>query len=55
VGDPITPGPQELHLPLLLGGEVVVEGYPFVMVYAEKVGSNLSGWRGTPSRHIGFD
>lgn len=37
VGDPITPAPQELRLPRLLGGEVVVRGYPLVMVYAEKV------------------
>jgi Nucleotidyl transferase AbiEii toxin, Type IV TA system len=36
-GDPITPAPQELHLPRLLGGEVVVWGYPLAMVYAEKV------------------
>jgi hypothetical protein len=36
VGDPIAPAPQELHLPRLLGGEVV-RGYPLVMVYAEKV------------------
>ncbi len=27
VGDPITPAPQELHLPRLLGGEVVAQGY----------------------------
>lgn len=37
VGDPITPAPQELHLPRLLGGEVVVMGYPLVMVHAEKI------------------
>jgi hypothetical protein len=37
VGDPITPAPQELHLPRLLGGEVVVRGYPLVMVHAEKI------------------
>ena len=37
VGDPITPAPQELHIPRLLGGEVVVRGYPLVMVHAEKV------------------
>jgi hypothetical protein len=37
VGDPITPAPQEQHLPRLLGGEVVVQGYPLVMVYAEKI------------------
>ena len=37
VGDPITPAPQELHLPRLLGGEVVVRGHPLVMVHAEKI------------------
>lgn len=37
VGDPITPAPQELHIPRLLGGEVVVRGYPLVMVHAEKI------------------
>jgi hypothetical protein len=37
VGDPITPAPQELHLPRLLGGEVVLRGYPLVMVHAEKI------------------
>ena len=36
VGDPITPAPQELHLPRLLGGEVVVQGYPLVMVHARR-------------------
>ena len=37
VGDPITPAPQELHLPRLLGGEVVARGYPLVMVHAGKI------------------
>jgi hypothetical protein len=37
VGDPITPAPQEVHIPRLLGGEVVVRGYPLVMVHAEKI------------------
>lgn len=37
VGDPITPAPRELHLPRLLGDEVVVRGYPLVMVHAEKI------------------
>ncbi len=37
VGDPITPAPQDLHLPRLLGGEVVVRGYPLVMVHGEKI------------------
>ncbi len=37
VGDPIVPAPQELPLPRLLGGELVVRGYPLVMVHAEKI------------------
>lgn len=37
VGDPINPAPQEVHLPRLLGGEIVLWGYPLVMVHAEKV------------------
>lgn len=37
VGDPITPAPQDLHLPRLLGGAVVVRGYPLVMVHGEKI------------------
>ncbi len=45
VGDPITPAPQELHLPRLLGGEVVVQGYPLVLVHAEKVVTAIA--RGT--------
>lgn len=31
VGDPVTPAPENVHLPRLLGGEVVVRGYPLVM------------------------
>jgi hypothetical protein len=45
VGDPITPAPQEVHLPRLLGGEVVVRGYPLVMVLAEKIVTAIA--RGT--------
>jgi len=37
VGDPITPAPEEVHLPRLLGGDVVLRGYPLVMVHAEKI------------------
>ena len=37
VGDPITPAPQEVRIPRLLGGEVTVRGCPLVMVYAEKI------------------
>jgi hypothetical protein len=45
VGDPITPAPEEVHVPLLLGGEVVVRGYPLVMVLAEKIVTAIA--RGT--------
>ncbi len=37
VGDPIVPGPEDVHVPRVLGGEVVVRGYPLSMVYAEKI------------------
>lgn len=37
VGDPIWPDPQPIKLPRLLGGEIVVTGYPLPMVYAEKL------------------
>jgi hypothetical protein len=36
-GDPIWPPPQRIRLPRLLGGEVIVMGYPLVMVFAEKL------------------
>jgi hypothetical protein len=45
VGDPIIPAPREIHLPRLLGGEVVVLGYPLVMVYTEKIVTAIA--RGT--------
>ncbi len=47
VGDPITPPPIELHVPRLLGGEVIVRGYPLAMVHAEKIITAIS--RGTVS------
>ncbi len=47
VGEPITPAPQELHLPRLLGGEVAVRGYPLVLVHAEKIVTAVA--RGTVS------
>jgi Nucleotidyl transferase AbiEii toxin, Type IV TA system len=47
VGDPISPPPIELHVPRLLGGEVVVRGYPLAMIHAEKVVTAIS--RGTVS------
>jgi nucleotidyltransferase AbiEii toxin of type IV toxin-antitoxin system len=47
VGDPISPPPIELRVPRLLGGELVVRGYPLAMVHAEKVVTAIS--RGTVS------
>lgn len=37
VGDPISPAPESVALPRLLGGELNVVGYPLVMVLAEKI------------------
>lgn len=37
VGDPIIPAPKSVHIPRLLGGEIVVRGYPLAMVHAEKI------------------
>jgi hypothetical protein len=37
VGDPITPAPQRVSLPRLLGGEIDLVGYPVEMVLAEKI------------------
>ncbi len=45
VGDPITPAPQEVRLPRLLGGELTIRGYPLEMVLAEKIVTALA--RGT--------
>lgn len=45
VGDPITPEPEEVHVPRLLGGELVVRGYPLAMVHAEKIVTAIA--RGT--------
>lgn len=36
-GDPIWPGPTTVELPLLLGGELTIIGYPVHMVLAEKI------------------
>jgi hypothetical protein len=47
VGDPITPAPPTMHLPRILGGEIVVRGYPLAMVDAEKIVTAIS--RGTTS------
>jgi predicted nucleotidyltransferase component of viral defense system len=45
VGDPITPAPKDVHLPRLLGGEIVLRGYPMAMVHAEKIVTAIA--RGT--------
>lgn len=37
IGDPIHPAPTEVRLPRLLGGEIVLRGYPLEMVLAEKL------------------
>jgi hypothetical protein len=37
VGDPISPAPKDVRLPRLLGGEIVLRGYPLAMVHAEKI------------------
>jgi hypothetical protein len=45
VGDPISPGPKNVRLPRLLGGEIILRGYPLVMVHAEKIVTAIA--RGT--------
>ncbi len=45
VGDPITPAPQDVRLPRLLGGEIRLRGYPLAMVHAEKIVTAIA--RGT--------
>jgi Nucleotidyl transferase AbiEii toxin, Type IV TA system len=47
VGDLITPAPENVRLPRLLGGEIVIRGYPLAMVYAEKIVTAVA--RGTLS------
>jgi len=37
IGDPIWPEPELVRLPRVLGGEIVVRGYPVAMVLAEKI------------------
>lgn len=37
VGDAVDPAPEPIRLPRLLGGELIVTGYPLAMVYAEKI------------------
>ncbi len=45
VGDPIWPGPQQISVPRLIDGVIVVRGYPLEMVLAEKLVTALE--RGT--------
>jgi predicted nucleotidyltransferase component of viral defense system len=45
IGDPIWPGPQQISVPRLIDGLIVVRGYPLEMVLAEKIGTALE--RGT--------
>src|ERR1035441_1719003 len=45
VGDPISPDPKDVHLPRLLGGEIILRGYPLAMVHAEKIVTAIA--RGT--------
>ena len=47
VGDPIWPEPQNITLPRLLDGALVVRGYPLDMVLAEKIVTAIA--RGTAS------
>lgn len=37
IGDPVSPAPGPVRLPRILGGELVVTGYPLAMVLAEKI------------------
>ena len=37
VGDPIWPEPQQVQLPRLLDGTLLIRGYPLEMVFAEKI------------------
>jgi hypothetical protein len=45
VGDPISPAPKNVRLPRLLGGEIILRGYPLAMVHAEKIVTAIA--RGT--------
>jgi len=45
VGDPIWPEPQQVQLPRLLDGTLLIRGYPLEMVLAEKIVTALA--RGT--------
>jgi predicted nucleotidyltransferase component of viral defense system len=45
IGDPIWPGPQQISVPRLIDGVILVRGYPLEMVLAEKIVTALE--RGT--------
>jgi hypothetical protein len=45
VGDPISPAPQDIELPRILGGSISLRGYPIAMIHAEKIVTAVS--RGT--------
>jgi hypothetical protein len=66
VGDPITPAPAKVAIPRVLGGEIIVRGYPLAMVHAEKIvtaitrGTTSTRWRDFAdiyllARHHGVD
>ncbi|MBS2967058.1 nucleotidyl transferase AbiEii/AbiGii toxin family protein, partial [Actinocrinis puniceicyclus] len=37
IGDPVSPAPQRIVLPKILGGTMELTGYPLTMVLAEKI------------------
>jgi hypothetical protein len=45
VGDPIWPGPQQISVPRLIDGVIVVRGYPLEMVLAERLSRRSSAAR----------
>jgi hypothetical protein len=57
-GDPISPPPENVRLPRLLGGEIAIRGYPLPMVYAEKIvtaidrGATNTRWRDFADIHL---
>jgi predicted nucleotidyltransferase component of viral defense system len=58
VGDPIWPGPQQISVPRLIDGVIVVRGYPLEMVLAEKIvtalerGTANTRWRDFVDIHV---
>lgn len=46
-GDPLIPPPLLVRLPRILGGQIIVRGYPLTMVHAEKIVTAIA--RGTTS------